>query len=39
MGVLRPQHRDGIRQGWEFKLGRIREIAERKADAARKQRK
>jgi uncharacterized protein YndB with AHSA1/START domain len=39
MGLLLPQHRDGMPQGWEYKLGRIREIAERKADAVRKNRK
>jgi uncharacterized protein YndB with AHSA1/START domain len=39
LGLLLPQHRDGMPQGWEYKLGRIREIAERKADAGRKHRK
>jgi len=39
MGLLLPQHRDGMPQGWEHKLGRIREIAERKADPVRKHRK
>jgi hypothetical protein len=31
MGLLLPQHRDGMPQGWEHKLGRIREIAERQS--------
>jgi hypothetical protein len=39
MGLLLPQHRDGMPQGWQYKLGRICEIAERKADAVRKHRK
>ncbi len=39
MGLLLPQHRDGMPQGWEYKLGRTRDIAGRKADAARKHRK
>jgi uncharacterized protein YndB with AHSA1/START domain len=30
MGLINPEHRDGMPKGWEFKLNRIREIAERK---------
>jgi len=29
-GSLQPAHRDGLSQGWEYWLGRIRELAERK---------
>jgi hypothetical protein len=39
MGLLLSQVGDGIPQGWEYKLGRIRDLAERKADAVRKHRK
>jgi uncharacterized protein YndB with AHSA1/START domain len=39
MGVLLPDHREGMPKGWEFKLGRVREIAEREASAAGKKRK
>lgn len=35
MGLLLPEHRDGMPEGWEHGLQRIREIAERKARAAR----
>jgi len=30
MGLLTPEHRDGMEQGWQFKLGRIRELAARR---------
>jgi uncharacterized protein YndB with AHSA1/START domain len=30
MGLIIPDHRDGMPQGWEHKLRRIRELAERK---------
>jgi uncharacterized protein YndB with AHSA1/START domain len=30
MGLIIPEHRDGMPQGWEHKLKRIRELAERK---------
>jgi uncharacterized protein YndB with AHSA1/START domain len=33
MGLFLPQHRDGMPQGWEYKLQRVREIAEREAAA------
>ena len=39
MGLILPEHRDGMPEGWEHGLERIREIAERKADARRKNRK
>ncbi|MCI0639377.1 MAG: SRPBCC domain-containing protein [Gemmataceae bacterium] len=35
MGLIVPEHRDGMPEGWEHGLKHIREIAERKADAAR----
>ena len=31
MGLIPKEHRDGMPQGWEFGLKRIRELAERKA--------
>ena len=31
MGLILPEHRDGMPEGWEYKLERVREIAERKA--------
>jgi hypothetical protein len=30
MGLILPEHRDGMPQGWEHWLERIRELAERK---------
>lgn len=30
MGLILPEHRDGMPKGWEFWLNRIRELAERK---------
>lgn len=30
MGLIPPEHRDGMPEGWEFGLKRIRELAERK---------
>ena len=35
MGLILPEHRDGMPEGWEHGLQRIREITERKARAAR----
>ena len=35
MGLILPAHRDGMPEGWEHGLERIREIAERKAGATR----
>ena len=35
MGLIPPEHRDGMPEGWEFGLKRIREIAERKKAKAR----
>jgi hypothetical protein len=35
MGLILPEHRDGMPKGWEHGLKRFREIAERKAAAAR----
>jgi uncharacterized protein YndB with AHSA1/START domain len=31
VGLILPEHREGAPKGWEFMLGRAREIAERKA--------
>lgn len=31
MGLIPPEHRDGMGEGWAHGLGRIRELAERKA--------
>jgi uncharacterized protein YndB with AHSA1/START domain len=31
MGLLSPDHRDGMPEGWEFKLGRVRNLAETRA--------
>src|SRR6516225_2557768 len=39
MGLIIPEHRDGMPEGWEHALERIREIAERKAESGRKNRK
>jgi uncharacterized protein YndB with AHSA1/START domain len=33
MGLILPEHRDGMPQGWLYKLGRIRELAERRQSA------
>src|SRR5690242_5324681 len=30
MGVIVPEHRDGMQEGWGYKLNRIRELAERR---------
>ena len=35
VGLILPEHRDGMPAGWEHGLKRFREIAERKAAAAR----
>lgn len=35
MGLILPEHRDGMPQGWEHWLDRIRELAERKAHGSR----
>jgi len=34
MGLILPEHRDGMPEGWEHGLQRFRELAERKAAAA-----
>src|SRR5436309_1513089 len=34
MGLILPEHRDGMPAGWEHKLQRIRELAERKKKVA-----
>jgi uncharacterized protein YndB with AHSA1/START domain len=39
MGLILPEHRDGMPEGWEHNLERIREIAERKAGGSGKNRK
>jgi uncharacterized protein YndB with AHSA1/START domain len=39
MGLILPEHRDGMGAGWEFGLRRIRELAERRRDANRKESK
>jgi uncharacterized protein YndB with AHSA1/START domain len=33
MGLILPEHRDGMPEGWEFGLERVRQIAETKAHA------
>jgi len=33
IGLLLPEHRDGMPEGWGYKLARVREIAERKKAA------
>jgi uncharacterized protein YndB with AHSA1/START domain len=38
MGLFQPQHRDRMPEGWEHKLGRVRDIAERAAADAKKKR-
>jgi uncharacterized protein YndB with AHSA1/START domain len=35
MGLILREHRDGMPEGWEHWLGRIRELAERKARGSR----
>jgi len=35
MGLILPEHRDGMPEGWEHWLDRIRELAERKAHGSR----
>ena len=39
MGLIPPEHREGMPEGWEHGLNRIRELAERKADSTRTSRK
>jgi uncharacterized protein YndB with AHSA1/START domain len=39
MGLILPEHRDGMPEGWEHKLECVRTIAERKVGAGRKDRK
>jgi hypothetical protein len=39
MGLIAPEHRDGMPEGWEFGLKRIRELAERKLNSTRTNRK
>jgi uncharacterized protein YndB with AHSA1/START domain len=39
LGLILPEHRDGMPEGWEHGLERIREIAERKAGVDHKGRK
>ena len=34
MGLIQPEHRDGMPKGWEHKLGRVRELAQRKKNVA-----
>src|SRR5262245_23701598 len=36
MGLILPDHRDGMPEGWEHNLERVRELAERKAGTVRK---
>ena len=38
LGLILPEHRDGMPEGWEHKLLRVRELAQRKADAGRNKR-
>ena len=33
MGLILPEHRDRMPEGWEYKLARIRELARRKQNA------
>jgi hypothetical protein len=35
MGQILPDHRDGVQEGWEYGLKRIRELAESRRDSAR----
>jgi uncharacterized protein YndB with AHSA1/START domain len=39
MGLILPEHRDGMPAGWEHGVNRIRDLAERKANRARENRK
>jgi uncharacterized protein YndB with AHSA1/START domain len=39
MGLILPEHRDGMPEGWEYWLERIRTTAERKADTVRRNQK
>jgi uncharacterized protein YndB with AHSA1/START domain len=34
MGLIIPEHRDGMPEGWEYKLQRVRELAEKRKRAA-----
>ena len=36
MGLILPEHRDGLPKGWQHWLERIRELAERKSKATKK---
>ena len=36
MGLIPPEHRDGMDEGWTFGLNRIRELAERRAGGAKR---
>ena len=35
MGLILPEHRDGMPEGWKFSLTRVRELAERKMKSSR----
>lgn len=35
MGLIPIEHREGLNKGWEFKIGRVAEIAQRKAGSKR----
>ena len=35
MGLIAPEHRDGMGQGWGYKIQRIRELAERQRSSKR----
>jgi uncharacterized protein YndB with AHSA1/START domain len=36
MGLLLPEHRDGMPQGWQHWLGRVRDLAERRSKEKRR---
>src|SRR5262249_30931627 len=35
-GRINPEHRDGVQRGWEHKLSRVRDLAEKKATGSNK---
>jgi uncharacterized protein YndB with AHSA1/START domain len=35
MGEIAPEHREGVQSGWEYKLARVRELAERRKSSSR----
>jgi uncharacterized protein YndB with AHSA1/START domain len=37
IGLIAPEHREGMEKGWTFKMNRVRELAERRRDTSKKE--